>query len=376
MALKALLLAAREARITDYPNGTPAALVEILGAPLLKRIAEQLERCGIHDITVVTDLEDKRLERVTGVRLVKAATEELARVAERTFEDMESASTQGVVMLRADHYAEVDWQAVWAHHVHFRNRVTRIWTGDEPAAQDMYLVSAALRNEAASLLRSALRESRSAGVRYRVGDETYVRPLRDCQELQALVKDSLYRLNAIEPAATEVRPGIWVAKSARVEREARLVGPVFIGAHARVHGGAVVTRDSVLEHHTFVDCGSVLEDTHVQPYSAIGAGIDVTHAIVEGNQLYHLKRKTAFLCEDPKLLREITESAAARTAQAAVALLTHVPALVINAARKRRVASATCEAPQRVPVREMPRHNEDVAKLAPGLVVMRRYGNE
>lgn len=377
MAIKALIVAERAARIAGFPGDTPTACVEVLGASLLARIVHHLDRSGVQETVVVTDIDERKIKRGlrenVSVRFVHANPAQLWRAAERAFEDMESASVRGVAVLRPDCYAEVDWQAVLEHHVHFRNRATRIWCGEEPCACDMYMVSAALRNEAASLMRSSLREGRSNGERYQLSGNEYINELRDCHMLQTLAKDSLYGINHIEPVGRELRPGIWLGHDARVERDARLVAPVYVGSHARVHGGAVVTRDSVLEHHTMVDCGTVIEDSVVQPYTSLGAGLDVAHSVVNGQKLFHLARNAEFATADPKLLSERHESAVARTAQAAAALLSYIPAQIMHSTRKPAVAVAECTPQLKV---EVEREPENVAKLAPGLAVVRRYGNE
>jgi NDP-sugar pyrophosphorylase family protein len=375
MAMKALIIAESAARISGFPGETPAACVEILGATLLSRIVSHLDRCGVAEIAVVTDIEPRQVKRgVSGdprVRFVHASTAQLWRSSERAFEDMESAGVRGVAVLRADCYAEVDWQAVLEHHMHFRNRVTRVWCGDEPCACDIFMVSAARRNEAATLMRNSLHEERTAGVRYRMADAEYINELDDCRMLQTLVKDSLYGLTRIEPIGTEVRPGVWVGEGARIEKDARLVAPVYLGAHVRVHGGAVITRDSVLEEHVTVDCGTVIEDSLIQPYTALGAGLDIAHSVVTGHKLFHLKRNAEFATADPKLLRERKQSAAVRTAQAAAALFAYIPAQFMRSTRKPAVAE--CSPQLKVELEPQP---ENVAKLAPGLAVVRRYGNE
>lgn len=373
MSIKALLIAEASARIRAYPAETPAACVHVLGKPLVARIAEHLERSGVSEVVVVTDIDERLLREVSGVRFVRPEHEEnIWRAAERTFEELESAGVKGVIVLRADHYAEIDWQAVLAHHMHFRNRATRVHCGDAPAC-DFYLVSAARRNEAASLMRHCLQEPRSAGIRYCAGEHEYVNLLKDCKDLRLLVCDALYGLNAIKPVGKEVRPGMWLHPASRVEREARLVAPVYVGAHARVHGGAVITGGSAIEHHVSVDCGTVIEDSHLQPYTAVGASLDVCHSVVEGDKLFHVERRAGLAAADPKLLSRRRENAAVRAAQAAAALAAFMPTLVLHAARKRRVPAA-CDSPTRAV--HLSSKNEDVAKLAPGLAVMRRYGNE
>jgi carbonic anhydrase/acetyltransferase-like protein (isoleucine patch superfamily) len=377
MAMKALIIAERAAHITGFPGDTPVACVEVLGGTLLARILRHLVRSGFAEIVVVSDIEPKLVKRgVTSdgkVRFVHTSTAQLWRSSERAFEDMESAGVRGVAVMRADHYAEIDWQGVLAHHMHFRNRVTRIWCGDEPCACDIFMVSAARRNEAAALMRNTLHEERTPGVRYRIGPAEYINELRDCHMLHRLTKDALYGLNHIDPVASEVRPGVWIGEGARIENEARLVAPVFVGAHARVHRGAVITRDSVLEQHATVDCGTIVEDSLVQPYTALGAGLDVAHAVVNGMELFHLLRNAGFATADQKLLRERKQSAVVRTAQAAAALLSYIPAQIMRSNRKPAVAVADCASPIKVELEPQP---ENVAKLAPGLAVVRRYGNE
>jgi hypothetical protein len=373
MSLKALLIADKDARVPAFPSDTPTALIEVLGASLLQRIIDQLKRQDVSEVVVVTDI-DAQMPHIEGVRYVRAGEHDVWRTAERAFEDFEAVGVHGVIVARADHYAEIDWQAVLTHHVHFRNRATRVWCGDNGC--EMYLVSPGRRNEVAQVMRSKFSDSRSAGVRYAVSPTEYLNLLRDCNELRRLSKDALYGLINIAPRARQVRPGVWVGKGARVEREVRLIAPAFIGAHARVRSGAVVTRDSVIEHHTTIDCDTVVEESWIQPFTALGAGIDVTNAVVDGQRLYHLSRKVGFHTEDPKLLREVLESPVLRTAQAAAALMSFLPAAVLNSTRQKQVAEACGERRFEVVAGSKNRRNEYEAKLAPGLALMRRYGNE
>jgi carbonic anhydrase/acetyltransferase-like protein (isoleucine patch superfamily) len=365
--LKALLVAERNARVTGFPGPIPTSLIEVLGAPLLARLTEQLERSGIGEIVVVTDINLRSLPTAPNLRYVYSATEDLWKAAERTFEEFEAVGVRGVVVTRADHYAEVDWQGVLSHHLHFRNRATRVYCGDDEC--DMYLVSPGRRNEAALLMRSRLKDCRTPGVRYAVGALEYVNLLVNCHELRTLCKDALYGVNQIKPHGVESKPGVWLDLNARVHRSARVVAPAFIGAYAHVEAEAVVTRDSVVEHHSFVDCETVVEDCWLQPYTAVGVGLELTGALACGNRMFHLKRGVEFETTDPLLIREQKESIAARSLQAAAAFVAR--------ATERKAAAATA-APQRkldVIAGETGR-NADQTKLAPGIALMRRYGNE
>ena len=373
MSLKALLIADKDARVPAFPADTPVALIEVLGGSLLERIIGQLNRHGVSEVVVVTDIE-ARMPRMQGVRYVSAREHDVWRTAERAFEDLEAVGVHGVIVARANHYTEIDWQAVLSHHVHFRNRATRVWSDDDGC--EMYLISPGRRNEVAQVMRNKFADSRSPGVRYAVSPNEYVNLLRNCDDLRRLVKDALYGLIQINPRGREMRPGVWVGEAARIEREVRLIAPAFIGAHARVHSGAVITRDSVLEHHTTVDCDTVVDDSWIQPFTALGAGIDVSNAVVDGQRLFHLRRKAEVHTKDPKLLREVQENAVMRTAQAATALMSFLPAAILSSVRKKQVAEACGERRFDVVAGHKNRQDEYEAKLAPGLALMRRYGNE
>ena len=52
-----------------------------------------------------------------------------------------------------------------------------------------------------------------------------------------------------------------------------------------------MTRGSNIERSAFVDCGTVVEDASVLPSCYVGAGLDVTHAVVGFRRIAHLNRK-------------------------------------------------------------------------------------
>src|SRR4051812_26240749 len=105
--LKALLIAEQKAHIDSYPGNSPTCLVEVLGAPLLARIAEHLESAGATEIVVVTDIEEAQLRRMQGVKFIHAKTEDIWRTAERAFEEFEAAGVRGVIIANGSQYAEV-----------------------------------------------------------------------------------------------------------------------------------------------------------------------------------------------------------------------------------------------------------------------------
>ena len=372
MRLKALLIAEQSARLRGFPNGRPTPTLEVLGAPLTVRIAEALMRGGVTEIVVVTDITQELIRENAELRVVHAHRKGINEAAEQALQTMDESGTDGILVLWADQYVEADFAAVLKRHTHFHNRVTRIWS--EAGATDAYLFSPGRQRDIAALLRSRSEGSVRTGVRYMLSSDEYANLLRTPCELRRLSQDTLYRVNQIEIRGTEGRPGVWMAPHAIVERGARVVGPAYIGERARVCSGAVVTRDSVLEHHTCVDHATIVEDAWIQPHTAVGAGLDVTHAIASHDVLYHLEREAAITGADGLLLREVKQNVALRATHAIGAWMARVAAA--PAAWRERRAEQRPTKRFEVHAGGTVRPNEDVAKLAPGLALMRRYGNE
>ena len=57
-----------------------------------------------------------------------------------------------------------------------------------------------------------------------------------------------------------------------------------------------------MEHHAEVDCGTVVEDSTVLPFTYIGAGLDVVHSVSGFHHLTDLPRNTEVEIKDGKLL--------------------------------------------------------------------------
>jgi NDP-sugar pyrophosphorylase family protein len=83
-----------------------------------------------------------------------------------------------------------------------------------------------------------------------------------------------------EMIAAASRDGVIIHPDARVAPAARLVGPVRIGAGARVDGGTLGPNVTVMERAT-VGAGAKLTDACLYPDSRVGRGCELEWAIVE-----------------------------------------------------------------------------------------------
>jgi hypothetical protein len=163
-----------------------------------------------------------------------------------------------------------------------------------------------------------------------------------------------------------------------------LVAPVYIGKHARVRTGAVITRGSALEHHSLVDCGTVVEDTSLLPFAAVGAGLDLAHAVVGGRQVVDLKRDVAVEIHDRTLVDELAHNAGVRVLAKAVGLAAYVPLQFLRGITGRDPLPKLAEA-ESVCTNEFSgavineKVTEKVAATRPlkqPQLVMERYGNQ
>jgi NDP-sugar pyrophosphorylase family protein len=142
---------------------------------------------------------------------------------------------------------------------------------------------------------------------------TYVNQLRNAQDLRRLVVDGLTSRCNFRPLGFEVKPGIWMAEAAQVDRGARIVAPAFIGQAVRVADQCLITRCSNLECNSQIDYGTVVEDSSVLSNTYVGIGLDLSHSIVDGSHLANLRQNVTLEMSDPAILRR-TDEGRGRTA--------------------------------------------------------------
>jgi hypothetical protein len=94
-------------------------------------------------------------------------------------------------------------------------------------------------------------------------------------------------------AATEVRPGVWVARGARVAPTAVLDPPVFVGENTAVGPRARVGPYAVIGPGCMLDHDSAVRDATVCPDTYIGGGVALDGVIADGPVLIHPGGQTA-----------------------------------------------------------------------------------
>jgi len=161
--------------------------------------------------------------------------------------------------------------------------------------------------------------------------------------------DQLHAAMALDKAqGCDDVPASWVKTSwgamspqARVHPQARLTGPVRIGPGCIVNRDAEVGPGVVLSRNVWVSGGTRVSHSVVLPDSYVGAGLDLTHAVVNGSRVRHVRLGVdTMLPTADALLLDLKPDAAPGPAAlprllAGLAWLLVAPALATHAAARR-----------------------------------------
>jgi len=366
MVVKALLLIEQE-------DTLPLAQLDVLGAPLCVRMADALQAAGVSEVTVVTAFGHAEAPQFDGrVKFVKSSPETIEDDARDAYAAL-AGGADALLLGRLNRYCEIDWRRLFAAHESSGERVTRAWAkATEPL--DVYVVDPRFQRDVEFLFHSRLLHTRLETARYPLSDEEYVHPLRSAADLREIAQDGLHLRCGVRPVGREVRPGVWMGERARVDAGVRLVAPLYIGKAARVRTGAVITRGSSLEHHSAVDCGTVIENSTVLPFAMVGAGLDLTQTVVGAKKVFDLKRRVAVEIHDPALVTESAHNAGVRVLAKAASLAAYVPLQFWRGLTQGGGASPIPETSTRTN-EFAPSVINETAPLRPELV-MERYGNQ
>jgi hypothetical protein len=304
------------------------------------------------------------------------------QTAENTFSEYVEGGAELVIALRVGPYVELDYEEMIQHHLRHHCPVTMAVDADG-ASLDIFLVNASRRNDATSLFRSKLQKLRTHCQSFRVS--CYSNRLKTAADLRYLALDGLLHKNSISPEGIETKPGVWVAKSARIHPKARIVAPAYIGVYSKIRAAALITRGTAVEHHAEIDCGTVVENSTVLPYTYIGAGLDVMHSVVGFHRLSHLIRKVEVEISDRKFVGMPAVGVLSRLAGSTAALFTFLPKVIYRGFFSPSHSGSAADTPEcseeqaaalKIPATEAPGSGPEASEFPSTLAVARRYGEQ
>ena len=276
---------------------TPLTCVEVLGRSVVGRLVDELGRADVDAISIFVDatIASRHAGVDSSTNLTLSGLEDPWGTAAQKF--AADVEIETVVVTRASAYLEIDLGDFLQFHRDQGRAVTRAFDNKGPL--DMWIIERARVAEGEDL-RTTLRTSKPA--RYWV--RGYVNRLEHPRDLRRLVVDSLTSRCRLRPQASEIRSGVWIDESAQVNRDARIVAPSYIGRGSRVEAQCLITRCSNVESDCQVDYGTVVEDTSILSNSYVGIGLDLSHSIVDGNNLLNLERSVTLEIADPCVIRQ------------------------------------------------------------------------
>jgi hypothetical protein len=356
----------------------PLSLLDVLGRSLLLRTLDRMRAAGVGEIAVISDtvplppspaLASCKFGVVSPESFWGEAVQEFRRL---------SRQSECVLVVRLGAWAEVDFAAMVRDHCCSESAIMRACPQDGDAL-DVFVISSSSQAEAAALLRGELRDERITAAEHKTYG--YVNMLRTPADLRTLSLDAFAGETAIHPFGHELRPGVWIGKGARVHRCARVIAPTFIGAFCNVRRDAVVTRGSSLEHHSEVDCGTVIDNSSVMAYTRVGAGLDVEHSVVGFQQVHSLQRKATVDIEDPQLIGATTTHFFARMFPVVSGLFNFLPdamwRLVFEPRPETMQVGSEALMPSAPALSDAPLATVDPqTKSYSEMAATRRYGNE
>ncbi len=271
--------------------------VEVLGRSVIGRVVEDLRHGNVDAISVFVDRSFIPSRFEESANIAPYLTADAWQSASRKLISLRDSGVDAVLIARVGAYMEFDPKDAIQQHCQQGAVVTRAC--DKQGPLDLWIIDPTRFDAQENLLRALLAEP---AANYEVPG--YVNRLEHPEDLRRLVVDGLTSRCAFRPQGNEVRPGVWMAEGAQIDRGARVVTPAFIGRSARISEQCLITRCSNVESNSYVDYGTVVEDSTILSNTYVGIGLDLSHSIVGGHILLSLRHNVILEIADPVVMRE------------------------------------------------------------------------
>jgi hypothetical protein len=303
------------------------AFVDLLGRSLLEHIFEQLLRAPVKLTSLVVQPElassMPTFRGALGNLTVRVADDPWPAVVE-ILENYWKSGCDCALVAKPTAYIEADISDLLDFHRQSERAVTRASDGEGPL--DLWVMNCDPGEEiAGGALTAAVFQPDFFPASYFLKE--YVRRISHPQDVRQLVTDTFLARCHLHPMGEQRRPGIWVGRGVEVRRGARIVGPAYLGPGCTIGERVVITRFSNIERDSYIDYGTVIENSSVLPDTYIGIWLDVRRSIVHGNYLLNLERGLVVEVCDPRLLRSQVRAGRAKRTPASAPKPAHESSL-------------------------------------------------
>jgi hypothetical protein len=283
---------------------TPIAALELLGQSALQRMIACLQHAGVQTIALVSKATPAHL---SGCGVTKVLVDQSARtwsVVGQVFDEYIKNGLQTILLIRLGPYVEFGFADLLQFHRDKAHPVTRLKDTNEPL--DFWMVDVShFRRAGMRFHESLLMENHGSAAHY--DRATYVNHLSSARDVRRLVVDGFGGRHSLRPSGRETKPGVWVDENARLHPRAHVQGPAYIGCGTRVQASASIARFSNVERGCHIDRGTVVADASILANTYLGAWLDVSHAVVCGSEVAHLRHNVTVDIQDDKLIRKTSD---------------------------------------------------------------------
>jgi len=228
---------------------------------------------------------------------------------ERVIDEYIQNGFEAVLLIRLGAYVEFSFADVLEFHRAKAQPLTRLIGADGPL--DFWMIDAVhFKKTGARFHKETCMAGASTVADY--DRPTYVNRLLHVRDVRRLVVDAFAVQHSIRPSGREAAPGVWLDDDARVHPRARVEGPAYIGRGTRVEATALVTTSSSVERCCHISSGTVVADTSILANTYLGAWLDVSHAVVCGTKVAHLRHNVTVNIQDDRLIANISDVRRAR----------------------------------------------------------------
>ena len=277
--------------------------LEILGRSVLELTVNRLRQAGIQTISVIAEAGSLPFWPARDLEIIAARqfSDRWPR-AVRKLKDYASHGVEDVLLMELGPYAECDFAEALHVHRSGQNALTQLQDSRQPL--DFWIANAGVLQRPAPDGSLPFSFERMFGPPAPFVVKGYVNRLADARDLRQLVVDAFLGHCAIRPRGREVRPGVWMDDGARAHRSARILAPAYVGHAVKLEPSSVIARFSNIERNCRVGEGTVVEAASVLAHTAVGRGLDVSQAVVHGNEFVDLARNLVMTIDDPNLIRD------------------------------------------------------------------------
>jgi hypothetical protein len=278
--------------------------MEILGRSVLELTVARIREAGIRTISVIAESGALPFWPARDIEII--AVRKSSDCWPRALGKLKEQAAKGVedaLVMELGAYVECDFAEALRVH---RSRQTALTQFHDSHQQplDFWIANARSARTSASDGALFFSPEKMLGPAAAFPVSGYVNRLADARDLRQLVADAFLGHCTVRPRGREVRPGVWMDDGARAHRSARILAPAYVGHAVKLEPGAVIARFSNIERNSRVGAGTVVESASVLSHTAIGRDLDVSQAVVHGNQFVDLARSVVLRIDDPNLIRD------------------------------------------------------------------------